>query len=925
MIKLLRKYCAGFLLLVMFSCENQASDFQVYGLQLNQPFETSKHQPATFSWKIKSETNNWTQSAYQIIVSGSEKNISENIGDLWDSKKIIADNQLYIPYGGKGLANGEKYYWKVKVWENSGTTCRWSKAESFVTPLAYPHDWKAQWITYDYKKESPMPLLRKSFQINQEKKVVAATLFICGLGYYEAYLNGTKIGDRVLEPAQTNYDDYALYTKYEIPVSEILQKNTLGVMLGNGWYNQNLVWNPAMSYGQPIVIAQLIIKYKNGRPDTINTDNTWKWKEGPVIFNNIYAGEVYNSNLEITNWNRAGFTDNDWKPVKFADVYPPEMKEEYLEPIRRMGSLSATRILEPSDKKWVFDFGQNFAGWVRLKVMGKKGQKITLRFSEEVDESNNINPSSTGVLATKYVQTDQYICKGAAIEIWEPRFTYHGFRYVEVTGLDNKPEKDLLTGIVVYSSMRKAGEFSCSDAQINKLHDLALWTIKSNMHGIPTDCPHRERCGWTGDAHTVAPTLIQNLDARLFLTKYLYDMRSSAREIKNELYFGANFHDRSVIQKPAGVPTMIVPGKRTSGIASPDWGTAVTQIPWNLYLNYGDLKILSEFYPDMKTWVDYIADKFPDYIVSHGLGDWCPPGGNTMIDCPVSLSSTAFHYLDLSVLTKIAYLLGYSSDASYYFKRLNKVKERFNGQFFNAEKNSYGSQTANAMAIQFGLVPKGKTSEVVKSLVTDITTKSNGFIQTGIFGLGRIFPALAENGAEDLAYELFTKTGNHSFAKMWQNYDATTLWEILPVDDFYKTEGVNKRSRNHPMNAGYDEWFFRGIAGIHLDEMSPGYKNIVFRPYFISKLKYAGASYESPFGTIASNWKWEGKTFRWDITIPANCNGDFYIPKLSENQRILINGRDEGLNLKEDPSFPGFLLCKSPGNGNFHLTITPQI
>ena len=396
-------------------------------------------------------------------------------------------------------------------------------------------------------------------------------------------------------------------------------------------------------------------------------------------------------------------------------------------------------------------------------------------------------------------------------------------------------------------------------------------------------------------------------------------MRSSARESKKELYFGASFHDRSIVTKPAGIPTMIVPGKRTSGVASPDWGTAAVQIPWHLYQYYGDLNLLHEFYPDMKTWVDYISAKFPEYIVSHGLGDWCPPGGNKMIDCPVSLSSTAFHYLDLSILAKTAYLFGYIADASYYTDRMTKVKEKFNVQFFDRIHSTYGSQTANAMAIQLGLVPDEKIKEVVGSLAQDIKNKSNGFIQTGIFGLGRIFPALAENGAENLAYQIFTKTGEHSFANMWDQYDVTTLREVLPVDN----SGVGAGgSHNHPMNACYDEWFFRGIAGLSQDEKSSGFRNIVFRPYFTSKLTNASATYNSPYGTIESNWNWQGKAFNWKILIPANCVADLYLPKLFDKQQVFINGQDEGLNLSDDPSFHDFYLYKSVGSGSYNITIS---
>ena len=911
------RYCFILLSLVLVACQNQAADYKVTDLTCNQSFDAGYQTTYSFSWKI-SGAGNWFQGGCQVVVSGPD----DQSQIVWDSGKIMSDQQLFIPYTGKKLVGGEKYFCKVRVWEKSGNSSKWSNSESFVTPLNGPEDWKGRWITNDYKKEAPAPIFRKSFTVKDKDDLLYARLFVCGLGYYEAYLNGKKIGDRVLEPAQTNYEDYALYSVYDLPGKEIGKENVLGIMLGNGWYNQNRVWTPAMAYGSPLAIAQLILKYKDGKTDTIFTDDTWKWKAGPVVSNNVYAGEYYDANLETAEWCSFNAAESGWSNAKPATIYPPKLIPQQMEPIRRMAEIPTKQILEPSSGKWIFDFGQNFAGWVRLKVKGEKGQKITLRFAEELDDSQQLDPTSTGVKATKVVQTDQYTCKGTGTEIWEPRFTYHGFRYVEVTGIETKPAKELLTGIVVYSSMEKAGEFSCSDSTINRLHDLALWTIKSNVHGIPTDCPHRERCGWTGDAHTLAASLTQNFDARLFLTKYLHDMRSSARNTNKELYFGLSFHDRSVVPKPAGIPTMIVPGKRTSGIASPDWGTAATQLPWHLYQRYGDQGVLQEFYPDMKIWVDYIAAKFPDGIVNHGLGDWCPPGGNAKIDCPVALSSTAFHYLDLTILTRTAQLLGYTSDGMYYANRMNKVKELFNDKFFDAEKNSYGGQTANVLAIQLGLVPEGKMAGLVKSLREDIHNKNFDFIQTGIFGLGRIFPSLTENGADDLAYSMLTKTGEHSFAYMWEKFKATTLWEVLPVDNAMSKESVNGRSHSHPMNAGYDEWFFRGIAGIHPDEKAPGFKKVIFRPYYTTKLQFAKATYESPYGRIASDWKWEGETFTWHLEIPANSNGLLYIPRFAEGKTLLINGKSVAFSsLTTDAQFPDFLVYSKMTNGEFSIEI----
>ncbi len=911
-----------FSIIILYSCRSKGSDFQIYDLSFDQSDGLAKVHQASFSWKIKTNENDWKQCTYQLIVASSGDILKKGIGDLWDSGKVESDKQLFVPYKGKPLSRGKEYFWKVKVWTKGGRSSVSSDHQRFIIPISYPEDWKGNWITYDYEKDAPMPLIRKSFSIKNVEKISSARFYICGLGYYEASLNGEKIGDRVLEPAQSNYDDYAFYSQYDIPVRKLKKKNALGIMLGNGWYNQYQVWNAKMAYGQPVVIAQLIIHYKTGESVSIGTDDSWKWREGPVMSTNIYAGEIYDANKEIAGWQSVACDETDWKSVRLAASHPTQLFLQTIEPIRKMGTIDTKRILKSAEKTWIFDMGQNFAGWVRLKIKGRKEQKITLRFSEEIDRNNNIDPASTGVFATKVVQTDQYICKGKGEETWEPRFTYHGFRFIEVTGLESEPSPDLLTGVVVCNSMRNAGSFHCSDTIINKLHDLALWTIKSNVNSIPTDCPHRERCGWTGDAHTLLKSLILNFDARQFMTKYLFDMRSSGREEKRELYFGESFQVRSIVNKPDGIPTMIVPGKRTSGIASPDWGTAVVQIPWQLYQYYGELNILFEFYPDMKKWVDYISGKFPNYIVNHGLGDWCPPGGNEKIDCPVPLSSTAFHYLDLLLITKTARLLKYDTDAAHYANRLNKVHQAFNNNFFNHEKASYGGQTANVMALQLGLVPDGRATEVVKSLKRNITEKDSSIIKTGIFGLGRIFPALAENGAEDLAYLLLTKKDEPSFMTMWERYHATTLWEILPVDDFGSSEIARESSHNHPMNASYDEWFFRGIGGIHPDEDTPGFKNTIFRPYFTKFLQFANVFYESPYGKIESKWSHKNGSFYWEIFIPANTTGTIYLPNGNNFGSVIMNGKNMGFDkLKKDIRFPEFYLLGQLGSGKYHIEL----
>ncbi len=882
----------------------------------------------SFSWKTKTNGVGWKQGAYRIIVSDSKQSLESGNASVWDSKKRASEEQLFVSYEGEKLVSGKEYYWKVMVWDRKGRPSPWSDHQSFLMPIDYDNDWRGEWITHDYDPEAPMPLFRKSFSLDNDVPVKSAVLYVCGLGYYEAYLNGKKIGDKVLEPAQTNYEDYAFYSVYELEPELFLQDNMLGVMLGNGWFNQHLVWTPAMAYGPPVLSAMLLITLADGTRETIVTDASWLWKSGPITFSNIYAGETYDARLEVPDWCTPGSDKLEWNAVEKASIHPTRLIEQTMEPIRKTGIVPVKRILNPEKDLYVFDMGQNFAGWVRLKIEGEKGQKIVMRFSEEIDTEGHIDPASTGVRATRYVQTSTYICKGEGAEVWEPRFTYHGFRYVEVSGLTDAPNKDMLTGIVVHNDLPLAGTFECSSEQINRLHDMARWTMISNLHSQLTDCPHRERCGWTGDVHAAATSLMYQFNARLFLKKYAYDMRSSGREAKRELYFGEHFHDRSFIIKPEGIPTMIVPGRRTSGTASPDWGTALAQVPWLIYEFYGDTEILNTFYPDIKTWVEFVGAIDEDLLVPHGLGDWCPPGGNENIDTPVALSSSAFHYLDLTILSKIAAILGHEEDAEYYGTWQHKLRERFNEAFYDRENKTYGSQTANAMAIQTGLAPKEDLEAIVAAMVETDDLEGEGFLQTGIFGLGRIFPALAEHGAMDAAYRLFTKTGKNSFSFMWDHYDATTLWEILPVGigpTEEEADMLNLRSHSHPMQAGYDEWLIRGIAGINNSPEYTGLKKTILRPWFTSKLSYATGSYESPYGPITSHWENTGDQFIWSFEIPANTTADVYVPLFHKGQKVTFT---EGIALRQKPEtdedHPEYQLYPGLGSGSYTLVVDMQ-
>jgi alpha-L-rhamnosidase len=885
--------------------KNEVTDLTIVFIQNIDP-------DPVISWKISSPDPGFKQTAYQVIISDNPRDLDRNNGNVWSSGKHYGENQQVPVSVGSKMQRGEPYFAKVLVWDKNDNTTASGKPVRFFVPLNYPDDWKASWITYDYHPGSPLPVFRIRFDAVPGKKIEHARLYISAPGFYEAYLNGGKIGKNVLDPGQTNYEDYTFYTSCDIDPDIIGSENVLGILLGNGWYNQNIVWSERMSYGQPVVICQLVVQYQDGHRQVIGSDESWKWKYGPITYSNIYGGETYDANREVKDWFDYNLSDTSWKNAVISGNHPVQLFEQFAEPVRKMDSLDVVRVINKNDGKYIVDFGQNFSGWVRLSIKGKKGQEVVLRHVEVLDSAGNINPITTGVTATKVIQTARYICRGEGTETWEPRFTYFGFRYVEVEGLEEMPSKEMLKGIVVYSSLPRAGYFRCSEENINMLHKLADWTITGNIHSIPTDCPHREKCGWTGDAHAFAQSLIYNHNAQKFLAKYMFDLRSSGRMEKHETYYGNGFYERYIVMKPRGIPTMIVPGKRTGGIASPDWGTATVQLPWYVYLYYGDVKALEEFYSDMRTWVEYVHSGLKDGIVPHGLGDWCPPQGVRSIDCPVAVSSTAFHILDVSIMKEAAGILGTTSDAEYYSGMLKNLKASFNDKFYDPVNNTYGSQTADVMALDFDIVPEQYKRSVAYSIVDNINNKFNGFVSTGIFGLARIFKVLSENGMEEEAFKLLSKKGKNSFAYMWDEYEATTLWEVLPVFDY------NERSHSHPMQAGYDGWFYSGIAGINPVPGSPGFKKIIFKPFLTQLMDSAGASYESGYGTIRSFWHNKDGRFIWKITIPANSEGKFYAPVYGKKVSVKLNGRKIDIpgNHNED-----FILLGDYLSGDYVLEI----
>lgn len=806
------------------------------------------------SWTLWCRERGQRQTAYRILVASDPQLLAREQGDLWDTGKIDSHQTCHVPYNGKPLTSLQRCYWKLRVWDGNGNPSDWSEVSWWEMGILHPDEWRAEWIAAP--EAEPAPLLRRGFTV--KAGVRRARAIVCGLGYYELYLNGTRVGEHVLDPAQTDYERRALYVVYDVTHLLAPGENAVGIMLGNGWYHQHIVWG-GMSYGLPCAFFQMVLEYENGTTDLVCSDGSWKTLPGPILKNNVYAGEEYDARRELPGWSTASFDDSSCPPVQVMPSPTLQLQSQLLPPIRLVKTLQPVSLWQAQPGVWVYDMGQNFAGWARLRVSAPAGTTLTLRFAEELHPDGSIDPASTGVFATHVVQTDRYTCKGEGVEVWEPRFTYHGFRYVEMTGYPATPTLDMLEGVVVHTAVTPAGTFECSDEMLNRIHHTALWTEVSNLHGVPTDCPHRERCGWLGDAHVSAEMTIYNFEMASFWRKYLEDIETSLTE--------------------KGLPTFVAPGKRKIGEASPDWGTAIVQIPYYLYLYYGDTSVLAQHYGTMKRWVEHLQSIAQDGIVHAGLGDWCAPGsvpGNT----PIPITSTAIFYLDAVIMHKAAQLMGKTEDAKAFAQLAEQIRESFNRHFFDGEKCTYGSQTADVLALAWGLVPDGLEQAVADSLARDVMENHRGHHSTGILGLRHLFWALSEYGHGDVAMTVLHQTDYPSIGHLF-SLGATTLWEWWSEPDIEQQEGP--RSCNHPMQGGFDAWFFSGIAGIRPSEDAPGFQRIVLKPHLLPGLQWVRASYRSIRGLIVSEWRQEEEHLHWKMAIPANTEALVYLPTTDAN------------------------------------------
>jgi len=852
------------------------------------------------SWRLEAkdpQARGLRQKAYQILVGSDPARLAPGQADLWDSGRVASDRSLHIRCTGKTLASRQACYWKVRVWDQDGRVSQWSETARWRMGLLEPEAWgEASWISLgrdgregphcrrdfqtqkmerpDRREAFASPLLRHEFVVT--KPVKTALAYVCGLGYHELYLNGERLGDHVLDPGQTSYDVRAFYVTHDVTDSLRRGDNAIGIWLGNGFYGQNIAFTPALAYGRPCGLAQLWIEYTDGSTATVVTDGKWKAANSPVVFDNVYAGETFDARLLQRAWSEPGFDDGNWQAVQVVQPAVGKLQSQLMPPIRKIRTVRPARILDAGAGRWIVDLGQNIAGWLRLSVRQRRGAEIKITYAEHLmPDGKSLNTASTGDFATGVIQQDVYICRGDGEEVWEPRFTYHGFRYAEISGLTREPALSSVQGVLVHSDVPRRGTFACSDPLLNRMYDVSLWTIVDNLHSIPEDCPHRERCGWTGDAHIAAEAEIYNLDMARFLTKYAYDIQSVLGRGK--------FTYKGRQPTAAMVPCSIAPGKRLCLEATTDWGVAVVLVPWYLHLYYGDTDVLDAFCPHIKAFLEYKWTFVADGVNTSGLGDWCPPRWrgprfDDPMECHPDVSATTHYYAALQVAQAVAAKKGDDAFAQWCSDRRLQMQGGFSDRYLKPTADgalTLGSQTGMALALRYGLVPRHLRLAVARGLVHDIEMLHDGHHSCGMQGLKHLFTVLCDYGYDRLAYRTLTIPTFPSHAYVLSR--GMTTWPERQLD-WPQDEPFDDRSYNHPMHSGFAAFFHEAVGGIMPDAAAPGFKHIVLKPHLLGQLEWARTQHECLYGHINSHWRINDGRFEWTVEIPCNTTATVHIP-----------------------------------------------
>ncbi len=830
------------------------------------------------SWQLSSSTNGLFQSAYQIIAASNTELLHEEKPDLWDSGQIKSNQSIQIPYEGKPLVSKQTVYWKVKVWDQNGRSSEWSAPAWWEMTLLHAEEWQAHWICSrkQMNETAAAPLFRKTLSIGQSVKKARA--YIAGLGFYELFLDGQKVGDRVLDPGITDYEETVLYSIYDVTSHILKDQLVVDVLLGRGRYAQATPdvwgWEKAPWHDEPKFLFHLFVEYKDGTTQIMASDESWKKADSAIRFDCLLAGETYDARSDLKLSVDADIST--WEYAVLAKKPLGQLKSQTLPPIKEMGELRAIQIKTLADDSYVFDFGMMISGWSQLKVSGKAGTEVQLIYGESLYEDGTVNRDQKLVSAD--IQTDTYILKGKGIESWSPKFSYKGFQYIEVRGYPGTPGKEDLVAKIVHTSVVLEGQFSCSNELFNLIHRNNRRAILNNLHSIPTDTPVYEKNGWTGDAQLTAEAAIYNFNMAAFYTKWVQDLKDSMRE-DGELAPIVPTSDWGYVGTPFGWKLVQGP--------VPPWDAAFLLIPWWCYQYYGDQRMLRTHYNGMKIYIAYLEAQSNNHIITNGLGDWLPPNGeaNAMKGNPpegAALTATAYYFMMVDTLQRIASILEENQDHIYYSKLGEKIKASFHRKFFHSSHKYYVTeafegfrQTSQILPLSFGMVPKSEEKTLLEKLVHDITFHHDRHLDTGIFGTKYLLNLLTDHGYVDLAFDIANQRTYPSWG-YWIEHGATSLWEAWEI---------SSRSRNHHMFATIEDWFYQRLAGIR--PLKPGYTSIVIKPHVPSLLDEVSASVETPYGIVSCQWrKMDDLSLKMEVAIPVNTTAKVYVPDLKGNHMI---------------------------------------
>ncbi len=830
------------------------------------------------SWQMHSARRGARQTAYRVLVAASEAGLAAPTGLLWDSGAIPSDQSLHVPYGGPALASGQRAYWKVRVWDEAGGEVE-SASAWWEMGLLEQADWKADWIRAPFsggpRTSSPAPYLRQEF--NLPHPCVTARLYATALGLYECYLNGARVGEAHLTPGWTDYARRIQYQAYDVTALLRPGPNAFGAILGDGWGVGYVAWLGRQNYAdRPQFLAQLVVTYADGSQEIIATDTRWKVAQGPILEADLLMGESYDARRELAHWNEPGYSAPGWwaaeacadnGAARVATNGPAVKCQETLRPV------SLREVPGSLNRRWIFDMGQNMVGWVRLTVRGEKDATVTLRYAEA------LNPDGTLYTANLRTArcTDHYTLRGGETEVWEPRFTFHGFRYIEVSGFPGVPTQAALTGIVIHSELPRIGTFECSDPLINQLQHNIVWGQKGNFVDIPTDCPQRdERLGWTGDAQVFIRTAAFNMQVAGFFAKWTRDLEEA--------------------QSPEGAYPKVAPNLSTWAIGDdggPAWADAGVICPWTIYQCYGDLRLLAERYASMQRFSAFLSQTsqkgircYGDYPGWHGHGDWLALDGSEGREGGTSkeLIGTAFFAYSTHLMATIARRLDKPEDERQYQALFETARAAFRQRFVHADGTLEGdTQTAYVLALEFDLLPPDLRPLAAAELVRKIRERDN-HLSTGFVGTPYITQVLSKAGHLDTAYALLQQTTWPSWLYS-VTQGATTIWERW--DGWTHDKGFQDpkmNSFNHYAYGAIGAWMYAVIGGIDLDPDQPAYKHGVMHPQPGGGLTHATAELHSMYGTILSAWARENNRFDWTVIIPANTSATVYVPAQAASQ-----------------------------------------